>query len=114
MSDTPLFGPDDRVDDIEALLRELDDTDLDLVAPPADVWSGIDSAITDDEGAEVVTLDSRRSRFSAWARLDSSSHATSGSRACRSPSARTCRSICCKTGESENAFVTARSSIIWA
>ena len=65
MSDTPLFDPDDRVDDIEALLRELDESDLELVAPPADLWTGIDDAVRAEEGAEVVAITSRRSRFSS-------------------------------------------------
>lgn len=63
MSDTPLFEPDDRVDDIEALLRELDVSDFDLVAPPADIWAGIDAAIRDD--AQVVSINSRRASFGA-------------------------------------------------
>ena len=48
MSDAPLFGPDDDVADIEALLRELDAADLDTTPPPADVWHGIEAAIRDD------------------------------------------------------------------
>lgn len=64
MSDTPLFGPDDNVDDVEALLRELDVADLELAAPPADVWAGIEAAIRDDSGGTVVPLAARRSRFS--------------------------------------------------
>jgi len=65
MSDTPLFGPDDQVDEIETLLRELDESDLELAAPPADVWTGIDETVRAEEGAEVVSITSRRSRFSA-------------------------------------------------
>lgn len=49
MSDAPLFGPDDDVDDIEALLRELESADLDTSPPPADVWHGIEAAIRDDD-----------------------------------------------------------------
>lgn len=63
MSETPLFGPDDQVDDIEALLSEIDGTDFELTAPPADVWVGIEAAIQDDSGAEVVPITARRSRF---------------------------------------------------
>ncbi len=64
MSDTPLFGPDDDVDDIEALLRGLDASDLDLTPPPADVWQGIEAAIRDDALTTPVTsLATRRSRF---------------------------------------------------
>lgn len=63
MPDTSLFGPDDRADDIEALLRELDTDDLELVAPPGDVWSGIEAALAGDTGGLVVQLDQRRSRF---------------------------------------------------
>lgn len=64
MSDTPLFGPNDEVDDIEALLRELETSDIDLTPPPADVWQGIEAAIRDDaSAASVVTLRSRRPRF---------------------------------------------------
>ncbi len=65
MSDTPLFGPNDDVDHIEALLREIETSDHDLTPPPADVWQGIEAAIHADEeaSAEVVTLGSRRSTF---------------------------------------------------
>lgn len=63
MSDTPLFGPDDQVDDIEALLSELEETDFELTAPPADVWAGIETTIRADDGADVVSLTKRRSRF---------------------------------------------------
>ena len=65
MSDTPLFGPNDDVDHIEALLREIETSDHDLTPPPADVWQGIEAAIHADEeaSAEVVTLASRRSTF---------------------------------------------------
>ncbi len=67
MSDTPLFGPDDRVDDVEALLRELDTTDLELTAPPAEVWSGIEAALRNDDtdlrGAAVTPITGRTTRF---------------------------------------------------
>lgn len=75
MSDTPLFGPDDRVDEIEALLRELDPadlpSDLTVTAPPADIWDGIEAAIRDDadlpdhRADTVVPLTRRSSRFRA-------------------------------------------------
>jgi Anti-sigma-K factor rskA len=70
MSDTPLFGPDDRVADVEALLRELDSADLKLVEPPSDVWIGIDAAIRQDElvhgdGAAVIPFRRRGSRVRA-------------------------------------------------
>ena len=71
MSDTPLFGPDDRVDDIEALLRELDASDLEVATPPADIWDGIEAAIRADadvpnhRGGTVVPLAPRSSRFRA-------------------------------------------------
>ncbi len=63
MSDTPLFGPDDHVHDVEALLRELEDSDLELTAPPADVWAGIEAAILNDSQDDVAPLTSRRPRF---------------------------------------------------
>ncbi len=71
MSDAPLFGPDDDVADIEALLRELDAADLDTTPPPAGVWLGIEAAIRDDHaladprGDTVVPIASRSSR--RWA-----------------------------------------------
>lgn len=61
MSDTPLFDHDDRVDDVEALLRELSADDFDIVPPPDDVWAGIETEISDD--ATVVSLAARRSTF---------------------------------------------------
>ena len=87
MSDAPLFGPDDDVADIEALLRELDAADLDTTPPPADVWVGIEAAIradqnradqnrtdqnrtersTDPRGNTVVPITSRSTRFRAAA-----------------------------------------------
>ncbi len=63
MSDAPLFGPGDQVDDIEALLNELDESDFEIIAPPADVWAGIEMAVRDDSGADVVPITARRSRF---------------------------------------------------
>ncbi len=62
--ETPLFRPEDRVDDIEALLRELDAGDAELTAPPADLWAGIDAAISDERTAEIVSLEDRRPKFS--------------------------------------------------
>lgn len=65
MSDeNPLFRAEDRVDDIEALLRELDAGDSELTAPPADLWADIDAAIADERAATVVSLADRRSKFS--------------------------------------------------
>jgi anti-sigma-K factor RskA len=69
MTDRP--GRGDHVDDngeIEALLREIDPAELDLVAPPPDVWDGIASEIGlepvgESAGATVVSLDRRRARF---------------------------------------------------
>lgn len=64
MSDTPLFGPEDDVADLEALLRELDASDVELTPPPADVWEGIEAAIRDETSmAPVTSLTSRRARF---------------------------------------------------
>jgi len=60
MSETPLFGPDDRAVDIETLLRELDASDSEFVAPPADIWTGIETALADDNDRSVVQLDQRR------------------------------------------------------
>lgn len=71
MSDAPLFGPDDDVADIEALLRELDAADLDTTPPPADVWLGIEAAIHDDPTLAdprrdtVVSITSRSARLRA-------------------------------------------------
>jgi hypothetical protein len=56
--------PDD-LSDVEQLLRELDNEDLQLVAPPPDVWEGIDRAIRSEPGA-VVPLQRQRSRRRSW------------------------------------------------
>ena len=63
MSDTPVFNDDDRVDDVEALMRELESSDFELQAPPDDLWAGIDAAVADDRTADVVPLTSRRQQF---------------------------------------------------
>ncbi len=48
--------------DLEAMLRDLDAEDLELIEPPDEVWEGIESAVraTDDADATVVQLESRR------------------------------------------------------
>jgi Anti-sigma-K factor rskA, C-terminal len=58
-------GHDDRIEDVEALLREIEPADFELVAPPADLWDGIEAAIGLDalDEATVVSLDRHRSRF---------------------------------------------------
>lgn len=57
--------PDERTFDvdpeIEALLSELDADDLTAIAPPADVWAGIERQLA-DQPAPVVELSRRR----AW------------------------------------------------
>lgn len=63
MSDAPLFGADDHVEDVEALLRDLDASDMDITTPPADVWTGIEAAIAADQPAAVVPLRRSRSTF---------------------------------------------------
>ncbi|MYI56358.1 MAG: anti-sigma factor [Acidimicrobiia bacterium] len=49
--------------DLEAMLRDLDAEDLELLEPPEEVWEGIESAVraTDDAGT-VVQIESRRRR----------------------------------------------------
>ncbi len=49
--------------EIEAMLRDLDAEDLELLEPPDDVWDGIESAVraTEDATGTVVPLASRRS-----------------------------------------------------
>ena len=56
--------PDD-LSDVEQLLRELDNEDLQFVAPPPDVWEGIDRAIRSEPGA-VVRLRRQRSLTRSW------------------------------------------------
>lgn len=48
--------------DLEAMLRDLDAEDLELIEPPADVWEGIETAagVTDHTAGDVVDLESRR------------------------------------------------------
>ncbi|HEY3485236.1 MAG TPA: anti-sigma factor [Ilumatobacteraceae bacterium] len=53
----------DELADIEALLRELDDDDLQPSTPPEAVWSNIEAAIA--EPAAVVPIEGR-SRRRAW------------------------------------------------
>lgn len=55
--ETPPFDIDPE---IEALLSELEPADLDRVAPPPDVWAGIERRLA-DEPAPVVELARRRS-----------------------------------------------------
>lgn len=56
---------DRRTDaEIEAMLRDLEAADLELLEPPDDVWAGIESAAraAEDENGAVVSLESRRTR----------------------------------------------------
>lgn len=48
--------------DLEAMLRDLDAEDLELIEPPADVWEGIETAagVTGHTAGDVVDLESRR------------------------------------------------------
>ncbi|MCY3661705.1 MAG: anti-sigma factor [bacterium] len=50
--------------DLEAMLRDLDAEDLELLEPPEDVWEGIESTVraTDDVAGAVVPIESRRRR----------------------------------------------------
>ncbi len=49
---------------IEAMLRDLDAAELELIDPPQDVWEGIQSAVQADEDAPgaVIALEFRRRR----------------------------------------------------
>ena len=65
MSDNHTFPPGD-VNDVEALLRELDVEDLELAEPPADIWAGIERTLVATAGAPVTSLaERRRRRFTA-------------------------------------------------
>lgn len=61
--------PDEQIYDIdpeiEALLAELDATDLEPVAPPGDVWAGIERQLA-DQPAPVVDLARRRAARAPW------------------------------------------------
>ena len=48
--------------DLEAMLRDLDPEDLELLEPPAEVWAGIESTVraADDTHADIVPLEKRR------------------------------------------------------
>ena len=50
--------------DLDAMLRDLDAEDLELLDPPDEVWEGIESAVrvTDETTGTVVELESRRRR----------------------------------------------------
>lgn len=54
-------GPDD-VGEIEALLRELDPSDLELTPPPPEVWAGIDEAVRRDTVVALPSAPARSSR----------------------------------------------------
>ena len=53
--------------DLDAMLRDMEAGDLELIEPPADVWAGIESAtrVAEDARGNVVSLDSRR-RARRW------------------------------------------------
>ncbi len=69
MADEPSLDNNDDLADIEAMLRDLDADELELVAPPAEVWVGIESALDADRTAEpvanIVSISSRRNRWIA-------------------------------------------------
>jgi len=48
--------------DLEAMLRDLDPEDLELLEPPVEVWEGIESEVraADDAHGTVVSLEARR------------------------------------------------------
>ena len=50
--------------EIEAMLRDLDAAELELIDPPEDVWEGIESAVqaAEDAPGPVISLESRRRR----------------------------------------------------
>ena len=52
-------GSEGRLDDIEALLRELEVEDLEFAVPPPEVWAGIERAVASD-AAPVVSIERRR------------------------------------------------------
>jgi len=56
----------DDMSDVEQLIRELDDADLELTPPPADVWAGIDRAVRADTPAVVVPLQKQRKVRRGW------------------------------------------------
>lgn len=70
MSDSPLFGPDDEAEQLEALLRDIDASDLENARPPPQVWMNIEAAIRADprqpdvRPGTVAHLGSRTSRTS--------------------------------------------------
>lgn len=65
MADEPSIDNNDLTD-IEAMLRDLDVNDLELIEPPADVWAGIERRLTTEEAAStppnVISISSRRPR----------------------------------------------------
>ena len=74
MADNPSLDNNDDLADIEAMLRDLDVADLELVEPPAEVWAGIDTRTRRrdrpsrriDRDTNVVSLaHRRRNRFLA-------------------------------------------------
>jgi len=66
---TPDPTGNDEFSDIEAMLRELDAGDLELQAPPPDIWEGIAARLEaeDEDGASVVPLRPRRPRYALLA-----------------------------------------------
>lgn len=61
MPEDTTIGPDDEFADIEALLRELEPADLELDAPPDDLWAGIAASVASDQPttATVTSLSNR-------------------------------------------------------
>ena len=64
IQDRDQHDPDD-MGEIERLLRELDVSDLELVAPPPEIWTGIDEAVRSDTVVAMPSA-SRRSPRRGW------------------------------------------------
>jgi hypothetical protein len=57
MADTSNIGDSDQLAEVEALLRDLDVSDLELGEPPADVWAGIERALAEAPAAMSTPQD---------------------------------------------------------
>ena len=65
MADDPTVEPSSDLADVEAMLRELQTSDLEFIDPPDAIWAGIEQAVTEVEAppAPVTHIASRRHRF---------------------------------------------------
>lgn len=57
---------EDNNEELELLLRAMDRHDVELIVPPADLWSRIESGVAPNAEAPVISLDARRVQRGRW------------------------------------------------